>query len=174
MTEEILGNPMHVIGPLLNERADLPGGIAEFGVYAGRTTMQLAQFKRYVWAFDTFEGIPAEDFTEGLDRDEPGKFAPPEDTYERLKRHPLIIPVRGRFENTLPTFSAKIVLAYLDCDLYLSAKCALDHLALVLVPGGVIVLDDFQTHPGIRQAVNEFLDAHPQARFDGAMVIYWP
>lgn len=174
MTEEILGSHIEKITRLLSLRADLAGDICEFGVYAGRTTEQLATLNRIVWAFDTFDGIPAESFTEGLDIDNPGKFLPPSDTLLRLETLRNVRAIVGRFEQTLNNFRrVKVVLAYLDCDLYLSAKCALAWLGKHLVEGGVIVLDDYATHPGIQKAVAEFLIQFPVARFDGAEVIYW-
>jgi hypothetical protein len=174
--EEILGSHIGAIERLMAERAAVSGDIAEFGVYAGATTMQLAGLGRYVWAFDTFEGIPAEDYIEGLDRDEPRKFTPPPVVWERLARYPNIYPVIGRFEETLPEMprGTRIVLAYLDCDLYLSAKCALHWLGMHLVENSVIVIDDYDTHPGIQKAVSEFLAMCPnKTRFDGHEVIYW-
>lgn len=175
MTIEILGSHMPTITRLLEEREHLKGDLAEFGVYAGATTVQLAGFDRFVWAFDTFRGIPIEDYTPELDVDGPGKFMPQLEIFDLLAKYKNIMPVVGRFEDTLPDITrAKIVLAYLDCDLYLSAKCALEWLADHLVPGGVIVLDDYEpVHAGIQRAVDEFVISHSWAKFDGAEVIYW-
>lgn len=175
---EILGSHMATITRLLEERKHIPGDICEFGVYAGATTVQLAQLNRFVWAFDTFQGIPAEDYIEGLDIDAPGKFKPQAEIFEVLSGYPNVMPVVGRFEETLRDIkNARVVLAYLDCDLYLSAKCALDWLSHHLVNGGVVVLDDYETHPGIQRAVDGFMSTHigctPQALFDGSEVIYW-
>jgi hypothetical protein len=181
---EILGSHMATITRLLEERKHIAGDICEFGVYAGATTVQLAQLNRFVWAFDTFQGIPAEDFIEGLDVDHPGKFAPQPEIFELLGQYKNIMPVVGRFEETLPDIrQEKVVLAYLDCDLYLSAMTALAWLGNHLVAGGVIVLDDYSTHPGIQKAVKEFMNPGFMLppfnklglipSFDGSEVIYW-
>jgi hypothetical protein len=180
MNYEQLGSHLHIIGPMLNERKDLPGDIAEFGVFAGATTVQLANFGRQVWAFDTFTGIPAEQFTAGLDVDEPGKFAVGYDALQRLSKLPNVATIAGLIEQTLPHVDEikrgkiEILLAYVDVDLYKTTAFVLDWLAEHMVPGGAIVLDDFHTHPGIRQAIAEFLVKHAGAQFNGSETILWP
>ena len=179
MTYETLGSHMHLIGPMLNERKYLPGDIAEFGVYAGATTVQLANFGRQVWAFDTFAGIPSEPYTAGLDVDEPGKFSVGHDVPQKLAKLPNVATIAGLIEQTLPHVEwikggkIEILLAYVDVDLYKTTAFVLDWLAEHMVPGGAIVLDDFHTHPGIQRAIAEFLVKHPGAKFNGSETILW-
>ncbi len=172
MTEEpieILGSHMPAIARLLREREHLPGVIAEMGCYAGATTFELAKFGRYVYAMDSFSGIPRADFTDGLDIDPPGKFKPPSDLLERFHASGNIIPVVGRFKDTLTdSLKLPVIGCYLDADLYESTKQALNWLAKNLLPGGFIVVDDYATHEGVRRAIDEFLAAHPNASFDGS------
>ena len=172
---EILGSHFSTLFRLVEERINIPGSIAEFGVYAGATTLQLANLGRVVWAFDTFSGIPEESYTEGLDVDGPGRFKPPASVLEMLRQHVNIRPVAGRFEDTLPTIPAyeHIIVAYVDCDLYKSTQVVLEWLAGRLMPLGAIVLDDYATHPGVQLAVKEFLGKYPRAEFDGEEVIVW-
>jgi hypothetical protein len=60
--------------------------------------------------------------------------------------------LKGWFEDTLPAFAARrsgpIALLHVDCDLYSSTKCVLDHLGASLVPGSVIVFDEYFNYPG--------------------------
>jgi hypothetical protein len=137
---------------------DIPGNVAEFGCYQGGTTLQLrAITQREVYAFDTFEGIPKEDYSPGLDsHDKPGKFHPGL-PWRTLFTDPHIHPIPGRFAKTLSRdVLLSLVLAYVDCDLYLSCKQVLDWIPPQLVDGAVIVFDDYTTHEGIRRAVDEF------------------
>ncbi len=177
MTEEpveILGSHMATIARLLRERQHLPGVLVEFGCYAGQTTFELARFARYVYAFDTFYGIPRADFSDGLDIDFPGKFKPPSDLLERFHASGNIIPVVGRFKDTLTdNLKLPVIGCYLDSDLFESTKQALNWLAKNLLPGSFIVADDVSTHAGVRKAIGGFLAANPRASFDGSEVITW-
>jgi len=170
---EILGNHLPAIRRLLEERKDLPGSIMEFGCYNGASTFELAKLGRDVVVLDTFDGVPAEDFTESLDQDRPGKFRPPSDILFRLWQVPNILPIVGRFADTLPTLKMEVVLAYVDSDLFESTRQSLTWLAENLVTGGAIVCDDVQSHRGVRLAIHEFLDAHHNALFDGHEIILW-
>lgn len=154
-----LGNHLSEIDDLLTRLKDLPGDIAEFGVYAGATTRELAKYGRTVWAFDTFSGLPGQDWDESIDTvDLPGKFAVPGSVLEELGAISNVRPVVGRFNDTLPALKASIALAYVDCDFYQSTKQALKWLAENMVDGGVVFFDDYATHVAVRKAIKEELD----------------
>lgn len=157
------------------------GAIAEFGVYDGRTTRLLASLGREVYAFDTFEGMPASTYDPILDsHNPPGKFAPQPTTYEGLVRLPNVHVYKGLFADTLPTVpeDLKIVLAYVDCDHYLSHKQVLAWLPRHLVTDAVLVFDDYTSCPGAHKAIDEFMELY---RLGGVRltlaynkVIIWP
>jgi hypothetical protein len=134
--------------------------IAEFGCYNGGTTRFLAEFGLPVWAFDTFTGIPPEDYDPKLDySDPPGKWvasAAPEVLFEG---YPNIIPIKGRFADTLPLVPKEVrfALVHIDCDLYASYKQVLDWLPDHLTPCAAIVCDDYGHCDGATKAVDEFL-----------------
>jgi hypothetical protein len=66
--------------------------------------------------------------------------------------------VPGRVEETLPQNAPKdIALLRLDTDWYASTKHELQHLYPRLVPGGVLIVDDYGYWQGARQAVDEYL-----------------
>lgn len=50
-------------------------------------------------------------------------------------------------------------LVHIDCDLYESAKTCLNFFAPRIVPGGFIIVDDydFELCPGVEKAVDEFI-----------------
>jgi hypothetical protein len=145
--------------------SQLQGDVAEFGVYQGGTARQLAEIcERPVWAFDTYEGMPSEDYNAELDRDVPGSFNPNADPFRMFLDCPLVLPIKGRFADTLPAMTqllrVKFALVYIDCDLYASCKQVLDWLPDFLVDGAAIVFDDYTSHRGIAKAVDEFMLAH--------------
>lgn len=66
--------------------------------------------------------------------------------------------VEGPFDETLKKFKGEIVILYLDCDLYQSYMDCLGSLYPHLVPGGVVIFDEYYSlkYPGARLAVVEF------------------
>jgi len=77
----------------------------------------------------------------------------PEDTIQNKVRL-----VKDFFDNTLPHYEGSIAILHLDCDLYGSYKVALECLYENVVPGGVIMFDEYEnaTFPGARRAIDEF------------------
>jgi hypothetical protein len=160
---------------LLLERVELSGDIAEFGVYNGGSTRQLAGYGRRVWAFDTYEGVPSEDWSPVLDdQNPPGKFKPLISRQKMFDGYPNIIPVVGRFATTLPALEGmRIVFAYVDCDLYEAHRQCLEWLETRMVPGGAILFDDYERCAGAKKAIDEWVGALNLELKDG-MAVEWP
>lgn len=149
-------------GALLREAlsaATLPGGlVAEFGVYHGRSLRQIAAMTdAEVHGFDSFEGLP-EDWTP----------ADPRGSYSTQGVLPKVPPNatlhRGWFADTLRTFLAAnrgpLRFGHVDCDLHSSTRTVLDAFAARLVPGTVLVFDDYLAageDDGERRAFAEFV-----------------
>jgi hypothetical protein len=138
------------------------GLVCEFGVFEADTTNYIAEQlpNRRVFGFDSFEGLP-EHWRPSFG---PGTFS----TGGRLPRvRSNVTLVKGWFEETLATFAAEysgpVALLHIDCDLYSSSKCAFEHLGERLVPGSVIVFDEFFNYPGWEEhefrAFSEFVAA---------------
>lgn len=69
--------------------------------------------------------------------------------------------VKGKVEDTLPIESPdKIAILRLDTDWYESTKCELENLFPKLVPGGVLIIDDFGHWQGCRKAVDEYFEKY--------------
>lgn len=69
--------------------------------------------------------------------------------------------VEGRVEETVPNAPpGRIALLRLDTDWYESTRCELENLFPLLVPGSVLILDDYGHWEGARRAVDEFLARH--------------
>ncbi len=138
---------------------DLPGMVLEFGVGSGETLRVIAAEcpGRHVVGFDVFSGLP-----ETWRSDFPaGAFA-----QESLPEVPGADLVVGLFDDTLPGFVAEhegpVAFLHLDADLYSSTRTVLDLLGERLVPGSVIVFDEYFNYPGWQdhehKAWNEFVE----------------
>jgi hypothetical protein len=121
------------------------GFVLEFGVASGRTVNHIASCTdQKVYGFDVFAGLP-ETWRTGF---ESGMFA--QDLPKVSGNVELLV---GLFENTLPEFvrqsgDAKVSFLHVDCDLYSSTKTIFEHLGRKIVPGTVIVFDEYFNYPG--------------------------
>jgi hypothetical protein len=71
--------------------------------------------------------------------------------------------VRGPVSETIPgQVPERIALCRLDTDYYESTRHELLHLFPRIVPGGVLIIDDYGDFPGCRKAVDEYLAAQDQ------------
>jgi hypothetical protein len=122
------------------------GQVLEFGVATGRTLNQFARWlpHKTVYGFDGFEGLP-EDWTSRMRR---GFFA--RKHVPRVRKNCELVV--GWFDQTLPGFVKKhqdpIALLHVDCDLYSSTVTILNNLKDQIVPGTVIVFDEYINYPG--------------------------
>jgi len=123
------------------------GLIAEFGVATGRTINHIARLKPkdIIHGFDSFEGLP-EDWTSRMPKGFFRRTAVPK-VRENVKLH------IGWFNITLPGFKAKygntpLQLLHIDSDLYSSAVTILNTLKDNIVPGTVIIFDEYINYPG--------------------------
>ncbi|MCE6996914.1 class I SAM-dependent methyltransferase [Saccharothrix sp. S26] len=121
------------------------GMALEFGVYTGGTLKLIATAfaGRDVYGFDSFEGLP-EDWRNGFPAGLFGMDGLPDVDGAEL--------VVGWFDDTLPGFldahPGPVSFLHVDCDLYSSTKTVLDLVGPRLVPGSVIVFDEYFNYPG--------------------------
>jgi O-methyltransferase len=175
----------------------ISGDYVEFGSW-GCNTLQHAfhasqQFggERHLWAFDSFQGLPASDDPRdhhavltpggigqgGVDAFHAAcaNFDVPPDAYTA---------VEGFYEDTLPRLGAggeprDIALVYVDCNLYSSTATVFEFLGPRLKPGMIVGFDDYylwNTDTGVsgeREALSEFLDAHSEWHFHRFKDIHW-
>ncbi|NJL21136.1 MAG: macrocin O-methyltransferase [Leptolyngbyaceae cyanobacterium SM1_3_5] len=157
---------------------DVPGEIVECGTCRGGAAALLAAVvqryslrPRYVYAFDTFEGMPDPieiDRHQGIPANETGfgagtLKAPIAENLnlicEALGVQDLVIPVAGLFAETLPANRSRIgaiALLHADGDWYESTLAIFNTLYDQIVPDGVIQVDDYGHWEGCRQAIHEF------------------
>lgn len=161
----------------------LPGALVECGVWRGgsviamlRKLQQRGELDREVYLFDTFAGMTepgAEDRRGGRPagprwrqgcRGEGNAwcYASLSEVRANIARtgYPMerIHFVAGDVAETLPSAEVSaIALLRLDTDWYDSTRLELEQLYDRVVPGGVVIVDDYGAWEGARQAVKEFL-----------------
>jgi O-methyltransferase len=153
----------------------LEGHIIECGTYKGGSTILIAHVldmiksEKRIYACDTFEGHPYDDIDSAVDYHRAGRGRDTNVSYVRAKFQKFggsdrITIVKGKFEDTLlgETGDKTLSLAFLDCDLYDSAKFCYSFLYPRIVHGGCIVVHDYIEQNkerifGISLATDEFL-----------------
>lgn len=170
---------------------DLPGCIADCGVYKGESLFNFARFLemtcpgdriRKVYGFDDFEGLRdfhEEDNIKDTNTKEIGAFEGGyrsksfEPTLKELvkvfnedsfvSKAPRIELVEGDITKTAPAFVEKFPgirfsLIHLDFDLYTPTIAALEAFYPKLVPGGIVLLDEYglNAFSGESKAVEDF------------------
>jgi O-methyltransferase len=146
------------------ETQHLEGDMVEFGCHCGHTAKLISYIsEKPLYVFDSFGGLP--DTEENLS----GEMKTTLDllcenfTYDGI-RIPHIR--KGWFSDITPDqVPDKISFAHLDGDLYISI---IDPLKLIydkMVPGGIILVDDYGDDvywPGARKAVDDFFVDKPE------------
>lgn len=162
----------------------IPGAVVECGVWRGGSMIAVASLldelqthDRDLYLFDTYEGM-----TEPSERDiQIGTRKTAQERLETEDRSSLVWAiasledvqrgfeqvrypadrlhfVKGPVEETIPDQAPEqIAILRLDTDWYESTKHELEHLYQRLVPGGVLIIDDYGTWQGSRDATDEFL-----------------
>lgn len=116
------------------------GLVLEFGVRHGTSIRQIAELaKQTVHGFDSFEGLP-----EVWHHEPKGSYT----TKGEIPTVPKSVQLHvGWFEDTLPKFleehEGPVRFINVDCDIYSSTKTVLDLLAPRVIPGSVIVFDEY-------------------------------
>ncbi len=167
---------------------DLPGDIVELGVYRGTTLLQWANFlecraigdrTKRVIGFDNFAGFRSLHEKDGPEDKRAGKVPGGFDSHEMEQQlndmiaifdQDRFVPekkrchlVTGDIEDTVPQFTVehpglRISLLHFDCDMYLPTKVGLEQFWDKVVPGGVVIFDEYGIEPwaGESAAVDEF------------------
>ena len=130
------------------------GYIAEFGVDKGKSFKQLCDLFPLdtVYGFDAFDGLP-----------EGGKWQGNtihKGMFDNNGKPPIDMPDNGDisngwFEDTLPNFAKEMKgqparYLHIDCDVYSSTVTILNILGDSIVPGTIIVFDDYCNYTGWR------------------------
>ncbi len=159
----------------------IPGDVLELGVYKGASLIRLASFRqalendfsRKLVGFDAFGRFPIERlsmredlaFVKGFESGG-GDGLSVEELTSILRRKGFNNweLVQGNVFETVPEYLAKhpaarVAFLHLDMDVKEPTIDALQHLYSRVVPGGVIVIDDYGAVAGATEAIDEFVGA---------------
>jgi O-methyltransferase len=147
---------------------NLPGAIAELGVYRGELAAILNRLfpDRKLYLFDTFEGFSDNDLSDGQEgkhsQAAAGDF---KDTnldlvLSRMPHSERVIIRKGYFPATTDGLEENFALVSLDVDLYKPTLAGLNYFYPRLTKGGCIFVHDYNNRRfnGVRSAVEEFLE----------------
>ena len=157
---------------------EVPGEIIECGVFKGVSYLRFAMFReifgnpfsKKIIGFDTFSKFPETTFQD--DNKARNKFISSAGSDSISKEQLLKILdnkglnkhvdlIEGDITETVPSYvkanpELKISLLNLDTDIYEPAVTILEHLYPKITKGGILMLDDYGTHPGETKAVDEY------------------
>ncbi|CEQ21188.1 CalS11 [[Clostridium] sordellii] len=162
---------------LYKKIVNIPGEVLEFGVYKGASIIRFATYRellentysRKIIGFDIFGEFPKTDNDDNnkfIQRfEEQGGNGISKEALEDFIKHKNINNIeliKGNIFDTLDEFleknkQIKISLLHLDLDVYKPTKFILEKLYERMVPGGIIVFDDYGTVKGATDAIDEFL-----------------
>lgn len=146
----------------------IEGGYLEMGVCTAKTINFIAALNptKLIHGFDSFEGLP-EDWVRDDQVVPQGSFGFRNPSEMPYVLHNVILH-KGWFRESLPRFKATtfnghpIALLHIDCDLYSSTVDTLTALEENIVPGTIIIFDEFYNYPGSERhefkAFVEFLE----------------
>ena len=150
--------------------------VAEVGVYRGGSAWFIADALRRsgrempFYVCDTFQGhVEVDDSVDGVHR--PGvQFTrvKADKVAKYLREFPFIRMQVGDIRETAPAFAGESAfgLVHLDVDVYPITRFCLDFFGPRVVPGGMMVMDDYGTTTceGVKRAVDEFTASNPGFR----------
>jgi O-methyltransferase len=145
---------------LLREIKDIPGDIAEVGVFQGGSAAIIREEiqDKKLYLFDTFEG-----FADELHESDPNNYrigdcsADETIVRELMKNEKDVWISKGKFPETAGIIKDnKFSFVHIDVDIYQATKNSLEFFYPRMNKGGIIVVHDFPVHPGVLKAVQEF------------------
>ena len=168
------------------EQHQTPGILIEAGCALGGSALVIAAAKtpsRSFWLYDVFGMIPPPSIHDSIDVHQRYEeivsgcsaglgselyYGYQENLYAKVLAtfttfgYPVdtnaIHLIKGLYEDTL-SVNQPVALAHIDCDWYESVMICLEEITPQLVAGGILVIDDYYSWSGCRQAVDDFFTA---------------
>ncbi len=177
------------------EKSAIKGDFVQTGVYQGGSVMmvlfrlkELKSVSRSFFLYDTYEGMPeptkydvsffGQKAIKKYNKVKLGKSsvgsnwvnASLEEVKKNIKlaNYPLnkLHFIKGKIEDTIPkTIPKKIAFLHLDTDFYESTKHSLQYLYDLVVPGGIVIFDDYFHWQGCKKAIDEFIEKRKEPIF---------
>lgn len=157
----------------------IPGDVVECGVWNGGSGAMLASAcrdaSRRFWLYDSFEGLPPPTSRDGKPEHDVYVEGLCEGDPENVRRAFEIIGADlgrltitpGWFDDTLPDAPVEaIALLHVDADWYDPVMLVLEAFFDRVVPGGVVVADDYGVWQGCRNALDDFFKERDEPRPD--------
>lgn len=163
MPDSMIFTSWHDLHEHAMDHAEVKGLYLEFGVKKGETIRELASMTdNTVHGFDSFQGLPEDWKGTSLHKGRFNKQGKLPVVPDNVKLH------AGWFNESLPVFIKQypepVAYMHIDCDLYSSTKTIFEHLTDRIVPGTVIVFDEYFNYPNWQQheykAFQEFVSEH--------------
>jgi hypothetical protein len=184
-------------------RKNIPGAFVECGVWKGGSSavmglaIRSAGQSRHLHLFDSFEGLPepteqdgasAKEYSGGrasgalvsVNQCKAGLEEVKAYLLGMLKLEPRHTHFHvGWFQDTLPKVASQLgdlALLRLDGDWYESTRLCLEHLYPLLSPGGVLILDDYNSWSGCKKATDEYRTKYcitEPIQEIGSGAVYW-
>jgi O-methyltransferase len=156
---------------LVSAFCDRPGSVVECGVWRGGMSAGMACVlgpERHYYLFDSFEGLPTAASIDGeraltwqADNSVDGCRTEEAFAHEAMRQTACrnYAVIKGWFSESLPGFRAAtgIAILRLDADWYSSTAECLNHLYGQVLPGGLIIMDDYYAWDGCSRALHDFL-----------------
>jgi hypothetical protein len=169
----------------LYQRAQrIAGAFVECGVFKGSSLARFAMFRhlfeseetRTLIGFDVFGKFPETECDADKDRRERFIQSAGDESIsvEQLQKvlgdkgcGNNVTLVVGDICHTVPAFIAdhpelRIALLHVDVDILEPSQVVMNVLAPLVVPGGVVVLDDYGIFPGATKAIDDFMAGRPE------------
>lgn len=161
-----------------NSNAPKQGAIVECGTWKGGMIAGVARLlgkDREYYLFDSFEGLPPAKDIDGESaiswqkEKDPANYydnckASETDALNAMKKAGIENPIlkKGWFNETLPgmKFENGISILRMDADWYDSTMDIFTNLFDQVLPGGLILIDDYYTWDGCTRAVHDYLSEH--------------
>lgn len=168
--DDPINERLYILQQFAKRQEKLNSNFVEIGIYAGMSMFFMAKYcnKKFI-GIDSFEGLSSPKFGVDTDYFKQGDLSCPIDYATKyLSRFNNIELIKGwvpEILNTLPDI--KYSLVHIDVDLYEPTKASIEYFWDRLIPGGVLICDDFGSSKtiGAKKAMLEFFEENQIIEF---------
>jgi O-methyltransferase len=148
--------------------SQLDGDTAEAGVYTGASSWficaERTARRSTHWGFDSFDGLSTPNTLDGKYWYRGDLAIGPDAARDALRYFDARV-LQGWIPDVFQRAAIdRLVFAHIDVDLYEPTLASMEYFYPLLIPGGIIVCDDygFSTCPGAKRAIDEYMSTRPE------------